>query len=82
MIHAYIGYRLVAVIHLRSINDCCCPEQSLHAVFFNGLLHAYSVALQTNAGRILAIACVEVMSSATFCHARPQQAVAARLKPL
>lgn len=71
-------FRLVAVVHLRNSNDCCCPEQSLRQDFGEGLLYTSKLPLESDDRQVTALACADLVLST---HSSPRVAWTGPLKP-
>ena len=59
-------FRLVAVVHLRNSNDCCCPEQSLRQGFSEVQLYTSKLPLESDDHQVTALACADLVLS-THC---------------
>ena len=78
MIHAYIGYRLVAVGQVRKPNDCCIPNRSFDRIFLVGPLYSPKLSVEAYSGRVTALSCSEVVLSTQIRHPDQQPQIVER----
>ena len=56
-------FRLVAVVYLRSSNDCCYRKQSWHQDFREGQLYTSKLPLESDDHQVTALACTDLVLS-------------------
>lgn len=56
-------FRLIAVIHPKSSNDCCYRKQSLHLEFREGQPYTLELPVESDDQQVTALACAGLMLS-------------------